>query len=33
MMINNYSTVFYSRRGILIILQATYLGTEERDLM
>jgi len=31
--INNYGTVCYSRRGMLIILQATYLGTEERDLM
>jgi len=31
--INNYSTVCYSRRGMLIILQAAYIGTEERNLM
>jgi hypothetical protein len=31
--IKNHSTVYYSRRGMLIILQAIELETEKRDLM
>jgi hypothetical protein len=31
--IKNYSTVCYSRRGMLIILQATDLEIEKRNLM
>jgi len=31
--IKNHSTVYYSRRGMLIILQAPDLETEKRDLM